>query len=125
MNGARRFQELAAWRLAQELKLLAQELCRKPEVRRDFTFHHQLREAARSAPRNIAEGFGRFKHADFARFVRIAKASETEVLNQFIDARDSGFIDDDELAKYDLAARRALKAANGLIRYLESTPDPD
>jgi four helix bundle protein len=40
--------------------------------------HGQVREAARSAPRNIAGGFGRFKHADFARFVRIAKSSEVE-----------------------------------------------
>jgi four helix bundle protein len=124
VSGARRFQDLVAWQLARDLKLMAYDLCRRPEVRRDFTLRDQLKDAARSAPRNIAEGFGRFKHADFARFVRMAKASETEVLNHFLDAHDSGYLEEHELPKYEHAARKALKAANGLIRYLDSTPDP-
>jgi four helix bundle protein len=52
-----------------------------------FRVAHQVREAARSAPRNIAKGFGRFKHRDVAKFVRIAKASEVEVMNHLQEAR--------------------------------------
>ncbi len=59
-----------------------------------------------------------------ARFVRIAKGSEVEVLNHFIDGVDKRYIARDELPTLERAARRALKAATGLIRYLESTPDP-
>jgi four helix bundle protein len=61
MAGARDFRELAAWRLANDLKLLAEGLCARPKPSRDFLFRDQLRDAAASAPRNIAEGFGRFR----------------------------------------------------------------
>ena len=77
-----------------------------------------------SATRNIAEGFGRFKHGDFARFVRIAKASEVELLDHFNEAFDSGYLSDTERRELEHAARKAIKTANGLIQYLESTPDP-
>jgi four helix bundle protein len=93
-------------------------------LEKDFTLRKQIREAARSATRNIAEGFGRFLHGDFARFVRIAKASEVELLDHFNEAFDSGYLSDTERRDLEHAARKAIKAANGLIRYLESTPDP-
>ena len=124
MAGVRDFQELVAWRLARELKLLADRLCQRQTVARDFKFRDQLRDSAASAPRNIAEGFGRFRHLEFAQFVRIAKASEVELLNHFIDARDRGIITSEEFGDLEHATKKALKAANGLIRYLESTPGP-
>jgi hypothetical protein len=36
---------------------------------------------------------------------------------------DKGCLMPDELPRFEHAARKALKAATGLIRYLESTPD--
>ena len=84
----------------------------------------QLSDAARSAPRNIAEGFARYRHKEFAQFVRIAKGSEAEVLNHFIDLRDLRLISEDDFLQAEHLCRRAMKAANGLIRFLESTPDP-
>lgn len=124
MPGVTRFEDLVAWKLANELKLLVYDLCRRPAVARDVRFRTQLQDSAASAPRNIAEGFGRFRHADFARFARIGKASEQEVLNHLRDARDRGYVREHELPAYEHAARKALKAVNGLIRHLESTPDP-
>jgi four helix bundle protein len=66
---------------------------------------------------------GRFKHKDFARFVRISKASEVEMLDHLLEAFDSGYITQHERAELEHVTRKAIKAANGLIRYLESTPD--
>jgi four helix bundle protein len=85
---------------------------------------NQLYDAARSGPSNIAEGFGRFGNKEFARYARIAKASEVEVLNHLIDLRDQRLITEQEFLVSEHMARRALKAAVGLIRHLESTPDP-
>ena len=113
-----------AWQRARDLKLLAYQLLARPEVAKDFGFRDQLNDAARSAPRNIAEGFARFKHKEFAQFARVAKGSEGEVLNHFIDAVDSGYLSKEEFPKFEHAAKKALKAVNGLIRYLETTPDP-
>jgi len=56
---------------------LKAEFVERPQVKRKYEFCDQLREAARSAPTNIAEGFGRFGNKQFANFARIAKASET------------------------------------------------
>jgi four helix bundle protein len=122
--GFKDFREIAAWQLAHELKLVADALLAKPGVRRLFKYCDQLSDSARSGPRNIAEGFARYRHKEFAHFVRIAKASEAEVLNHFIDAHDLRLMSDDEFRHGEHVARRAIKAANGLIRYLESTPDP-
>jgi four helix bundle protein len=64
MSGVRDIRELVAWQLARELKQLADEVCRRPGPSRDFKYRDQLRDSAASAPRNIAEGFGRFRHLE-------------------------------------------------------------
>ena len=117
------FRDLAAWKLAHELKLLAQALCARPGLRTQFQFCDQLKGAAESAPANIAEGFGRYYHPEAARFARIAKASEVEVLNHFIDAHDKGYLSDEEFTRHEHVVRKALKTVNGWIRYLEATPN--
>ena len=124
MSGFRDFREIGAWQRSREVRTLAYTLLAKPELASDFKFRDQLRDAARSAPRNIAEGFGRYRHKEFAQFVRIAKGSLGEVLDHFIDAVDNGYLTPAEFAKHEHACKKALKAVNGLIRYLESTPDP-
>ena len=124
MAGFKDFREIVAWQLARELRVLADALLAKPDVARRFKYCDQLSDAARSAPRNIAEGFARFFHKPFAQDVRVAKGSEAEVINHFIDARDLKLMTDEEFIKAEHTARRAIKAASGLIRYLESTPDP-
>ena len=124
MAGFKDFREIVAWQLANQLKLEVDRFLARPEFRQRFKFREQLDDAVRSGPRNIAEGFARFKHKEFAQFVRIAKGSEAEVLNHLIDARDQRLITQDELLMTEHLIKRAMKAANGLIRYLESTPDP-
>jgi four helix bundle protein len=121
--GLRSFRDFGAWQLAYALRSAVIPLCRRILRAKDFTLHKQIREAARSAPRNIAEGFGRYTHKDFARFVRIAKASEVELLNHVQEAFDAGYMTSAERNMLEHAAKKAIKAANGLIRYLESTPD--
>ena len=109
--------------MAVQLKELAHGYCQRPAIQRDFKFREQLVDAAASAPRNIAEGFGRVYHPEFARFAIIAKASEQEVLNHFIDAHQRRYLTDVELDCGDHAARKAIKVLNGLIAYREATPN--
>ena len=124
MAGWKDFTEIAAWQLARALKLEVDIILRKPEIARDFKFRSQVADAARSGPRNIAEGFARFSNKEFARFTRIAKASEAEVLNHLIDAHDQGLITEAELQSARHLARRAMGAAIGLIQHLEATEGP-
>jgi four helix bundle protein len=117
-------EDIGAWQRAEELCTLVRTLCLRSSFVGDEKLRGQLLDAGRSGPRNIAEGFGRWKHADFARFVRMAKASEVELLNHFNEALKSRHITTDERAKLDHAAKKAIKAANGLIRWLDNNPDP-
>ena len=124
MTGWKDYTEIAAWQLARALKLEVDTLLRKPEIAGNFKFRSQVSDAARSAPRNIAEGFARFSNKEFARFVRIAKASEAEVINHLINAHDQRLITDGELLAARHLARRAMGAAIGLIQHLEATSEP-
>jgi four helix bundle protein len=123
MGGFRDFREIAAWRLAHQLKLRVDLFLLSPQFKHHYKSCDQLSDAVRSGPRNIAEGFARYRPREFAQFVRIAKGSEAEVLNHLIDARDQSLITSDEFVITEHVTRRAIKAANGLIRYLEATPD--
>lgn len=124
MAGFKDFREIVAWQLAHQMKIRVDVFLGCPDFRRHFKFCEQLSDAARSGPRNIAEGHARLKHKEFAQFVRIARGSEAEVLNHLIDAHDQRLISADELTINERLAKRAMKAASGLIRYLECTPDP-
>lgn len=103
MAGLKDFREIAAWRLSREVKILAYPIVKRAAAAHDFKFRDQLQDAARSAPRNIAEGFARYKHKEFAQFVRIANGSLGEVLNHFVDAVDNGYLSAEELPKHEHA----------------------
>lgn len=124
MAGVKDFQELVAWQLANELRVLAVALSQRSGVAKHRRYCEQLTDAASSGARNIAEGFGRFKHQEFAQLVRVAKGSENELLDLFVEARQRGFLNDKELAEHEFLTRRAIAAATGLIRYLENARDP-
>jgi four helix bundle protein len=121
---AKEFTELVAWQLARELKLTVYELVKHPKMARDFKFIDQITDAAASAPRNIAEGFGRFNRKEFAQYLKIAISSEQEVRNHVIDAFDRGYIDSDERDRGIQLSRRAITAAARLRRYLLSDRNP-
>jgi four helix bundle protein len=124
MAGWKDFREIAAWRYAHDLKIRVDGYLERPNLKRRYRLHDQLSDAVRSAPSNIAEGFGKYGNKEFARYARIAKGSEVEVLNHLIDLRDQKLISEDELMLAEHSAKRAINAVVGLIRHLENTPDP-
>ena len=112
---------VVGWQLANKLKNQVDAFLPRPEFKRRFKFCGQLDDAGRSGPRNIAEGFARFKHKEFAQFVRVAKGSEAEVLNHFIDALEQRLLTKDEFLMSQHLCKRALKAVNAT---LEPKPKP-
>jgi four helix bundle protein len=121
---ARDFKELAAWKLSDELRRFVIEVTARPHVAKDFRFCAQCRDAARSVASNIAEGFGRWSHREFARFVQIAVGSLKELMDLIVDAHERGYITGEEKLWATELANRANGACVGLIRYLKRTPDP-
>ena len=124
MSGAKDFRELACWQLANDFKLRIYRVVERPAVRRDFSFADQIRDAAASAPRNIAEGFGRRTHADFAHYLDIARGSLMESQNHLCDGVDRGHFTAAERDEMILLGKRAGSAIAALQRYLRNNPNP-
>ncbi|MBI2828085.1 MAG: four helix bundle protein [Acidobacteria bacterium] len=118
MAGARHFRDLVCWQLARELKLALYQFVDTSQVKKDFKFCGQVRDAAASAPRNIAEGFGRRTHADFAHFLDVARASLGECQNHLQDAVDRGYLSPADFKTMNTLAERACGAVAGLQRHL-------
>jgi four helix bundle protein len=124
MAGARSFDQLDAWKLATELKLGVYRLIRRPAVAGDTEYRNQLRNAAASAPRNIAEGFGRFQPGEFAQYLRVANGSLMETSNHLRDGKDRGSFSEHEIQPLLTLAKRSSAATTRLIRYLRSAKAP-
>ena len=120
--GVRRHEDLACYQLSRELKLKVYAITATPPASRDLEFCDQLRRAARSATSNIAEGFARFRPADFARFLVIAKSSLVEVQEHLTDGLDCRYYDAATRTELHHLASRAIGATTKLIRYLRSCP---
>jgi four helix bundle protein len=80
MAAARSHKELICWQRAYELKLPVYELVRIGTVTHDFDFTDQLKKSASSAPRLIAEGFGRYYPAEFSKYLRLANGELKETV---------------------------------------------
>jgi four helix bundle protein len=121
---ARRHEDLIAWQLADRLKTLVYDLTDSPRIRSDFKFRDQIRDAAGSGTRNVAEGFGRYRHKEFANLVSIARASVHEVKDLLSDGVKRRHWQATDVSEAVNLCYRASKAMVGLIRYLRRTPDP-
>jgi four helix bundle protein len=115
-----RFEDLDTYQLAVELRREVFRLSSKGPVTRDYKFVTQIRDAARGGPRNISEGFSRFKPNEFVNFLSYAKASIDESKNHILDGFESGYFTREECDGMLLLVRRTLGAIRGLMRYLES-----
>jgi four helix bundle protein len=76
--GAKRFEELIAWQLADALRSEVIAFTESGQVAKDFKYRDQIRDAIGSACRNTSEGFGRFKPRSFCQFLEYARASLNE-----------------------------------------------
>ena len=109
------FRELVCWKLSYALQCEVLAFIDSSKATKDFKYCDQIRDSSASAPRNIAEGFGRFRPRDSARFYEIARASLIETRNHLIDGRDRGYLDDNLYFRLMNLARAAIKATTNLI----------
>lgn len=123
MAGVRDHSELDAWKLSDEVQVEVERLTNSPAFNRYPRLKDQLQRAAESPCPNIAEGFSRYYPRDFARFVRVAKGSLSELLDHLKLAARRRLVSESDARKLDSLARRARGACTKLLRYLEST-DP-
>jgi four helix bundle protein len=79
------------WQNAHEFVLAVYRLTESFPDREKFGLFHQMRLAAVSLPANIAEGFGKRRQAEKARFLNIAEGLLEEYCYYLILAHDLGY----------------------------------
>ncbi|HMJ84867.1 MAG TPA: four helix bundle protein [Vicinamibacterales bacterium] len=121
---ARRFEDLEAWQLANEVKKRVYALLDISKARKDRKFCEQITESAASAPANLSEGFGYYRHPEFARHTRVAKSSLMETQNHLGDGVDRGFWTDAQARPICELADRAIGKCVRLLAHLETTEAP-
>jgi four helix bundle protein len=122
--GARRFQDLICYQLANQLRTRIADLAESTGIARDRDLADQLRRAARSVTGNIAEGFPSRSHAEFARFLTISKRSLCEIEDRVIEAAERRLVSDQQAAEIFNSIKRTSVAVSRLTNYLRKTPEP-
>lgn len=123
-NVAKRYQEIEAWQLADQLRREIVSITSTGTFSRELRLRDQIRAAANSASANIAEGFKRFNPREFAQFLKYTRGSLAEIGVHLADARDRGLITTDQHAALShLAARSAIASAR-LHAYLLTAKRP-
>jgi len=123
--GAKRYTDLVVWQVARELADRITRMTLDASFRREFDIVRQLRTSSNSICANIAEGFGRFSPADFARFLRIARGSAMEVQEHLHELKVRQMISAADAHELEVLCRRVLGAITPLIRYLDKTRIPN
>ena len=120
---AKRVEELAVWRLGNELREKVHAITADPPASNDFRFCNQTRDAASSITRNIAEGFGRYRHEEFAQFLSISRGSVFELIDHLRDGVSREYWSQETVAEMNGLCNRTISALTHLIRYLRTHPD--
>ena len=115
MRGARRFTDLRAWQACDTYKKAIYRLIDAGVYGKDWKRRGQIEESVSGPPDHIAEGFGRFNPADFARFTVMARSSLMESQSQLRDAVDKRYITEETRLQLDGLAETALEEVTGLM----------
>jgi four helix bundle protein len=121
---ARHFKELNCWQLARMLKIEVTSLLKRPVFKSHYKTSENLSDAASSARRNIAEGFGRRGHKEFARFLNFSLSSLKEVEDGLIETVDNGWLSDADIEKALNLCKRTSVATSRLRNSIKDKPDP-
>jgi four helix bundle protein len=117
MEKIRSFRDLDAWKEGHRLVLEIYKTTKSFPKEEIFGLSNQLRRSAVSITSNIAEGFSRKSLKEKIQFYSMAKASNTELQNQLLIARDVGYLNEEKFKQLEEQSIRVNKLISGLIRY--------
>ena len=114
------FEEINAWQNARVLVQEVYAMTRGGDFGRDYGLKDQIQRAAVSICSNIAEGFERRGNKEFINFLWIAKGSAAEVCSQLHNAKDIGYITDEQFQSIYDSAKKIGGMLFNLITILSS-----
>ena len=115
----RNYRELQVWTKAHSLTLELYRLSRLFPKEELYGIVAQLRRAASSIGANLAEGCGRQTQPEFARFVRVAMGSASELDYHLVLARDLGLLNHDSYTQMSKQLTDVRKMLASLLKAIE------
>jgi four helix bundle protein len=110
------FRRLLVWQKAHAFGLHADRVAAQIRVSRHSALRSQIVRAAISIPANIAEGRRQESEREFARFLRYALNSASEVEYHLLLAGDVGAIREDDASLLNAEVIEVRKMLYGLLR---------
>jgi four helix bundle protein len=113
-----RFEDIESWQLARVLTRCVYAETKTQPFSRDYGLKDQIQRAAGSIMHNIAEGFDGGSDAEFAKFLRYAQRSASEVKSQLYVALDQEYVSSSKFQElYDQTSKVHSKIGS-FIAYL-------
>ena len=114
MAAARMFEDLYAWQQARKLVAAVRAAIRDEKLGKDRSLSDQMLRAARSVMSNISEGFESNSHAEFNRYLGMARGSCAELRSQLYEAQDAKLIDLARQQQLSILARSTSNLVSSL-----------
>jgi four helix bundle protein len=118
------FKKLRVWQKAHALSLCVDRVCKKIRGAQYASLRSQLFRAATSIPANIAEGRRQESEKEFARFLRYALNSSSELEYHLILAHDTKAISEDDFRSLVTQTIRVRKMLYALLKRLSGAEHP-
>jgi four helix bundle protein len=118
------FKKLRVWQKAHALSLCVDRVCKKIRGAQYASLRSQLFRAATSIPANIAEGRRQDREKEFARFLRYALNSSSELEYHLILAHDTQAISEDDFRSLVTQTIRVRKMLYALLKRLANADQP-
>jgi four helix bundle protein len=112
------FEELNCWKKAASIRRRVSALVKTFPSEEKYRLADQMIRSSRSAPAQIAEGFGRFHYQENIQYCRQARGSIFELVDHLITCKEEMFISDDVFNDVRNEIDDCLTLLNGYINYL-------
>ena len=112
------FEELNCWKKAASLRRKISILVKTFPREEKYRLVDQMIRSSRSAPAQIAEGFGRFHFQENIQFCRQARGSLFELIDHLITSQEEKYISDETFLDVRNEIDDCLSLLNGYINYL-------
>src|SRR5688500_4771079 len=118
-----RFEDMDAWKAARRLRTAVSQETRIPHRFADRDLVRQIRQCTRSMMANMAEGFDSGTPAEFARVLRIALRSGSELQSHLYIALDEQLLTTRTFDALYSQVRSVKALTGGFIRYLRRSAE--
>jgi four helix bundle protein len=114
------FEDLEVYKIAREFRKRIYKLVKELPKDEKYNITIQMRRAAVSLTNNIAEGHGGYHYRESIQFLRQARGSLEELIDDLNVCIDENYVDRDYIEKLKQEAYTIIKKVNSYIKYLKN-----